>query len=150
LRLDYLYYLSRLINPVDQILEVLFGLKDFTKNHFNDRLLKVKLTRQVNELFAPRFEVEKDRLYLIKNKNKYQLIYGSKSQCKEKLKLMDDSNQKILKHEYTPISGLYWQLKRKYGPTSTLKTRFIFKDSYILLGDIPESKLISTIKKEFK
>jgi len=153
LHLDYLYYMSRLINPIDQILDVLFGLKDFTKIHHNDRTTKRKLTIQLNDLFAPNFEIEKDRLYLIRINDKYQIIYGSKRECKQRikdLKNMDKLTEIILKLDYTPTENLYQQLKQKYGNTSTLKTKFIFKDDDILLGDMSESKLISVIKKEFK
>lgn len=150
LHLDYLYYLQRLINPVDQILEVIFGLKDFMKIHYNNRLLKKKLTLSLHDLFAPKFDIEKDRLYLIKDKIKYFMIYGPKQSVKQKLKLMEQVEQ-ILKIDYIPREmDLYSFLKFKYGSTSTLKTQFIFEDNYILLDSTTESKLISTIKREFK
>jgi DNA polymerase elongation subunit (family B) len=150
INLDYLYYLQRLINPVDQILEVIFNLKDFMKMHYNHRLLKKKLTIQVNDLFSPKFDIEMDRLYLLNIQNKYKLIYGSKKECKKILKIMDNYTL-ILKLDYVPTrSNLYGYLKSKYSQTSTLKTRFDFKDDFILLGDMTESHLVSTIKRACK
>jgi DNA polymerase elongation subunit (family B) len=81
LNLDYLYYLNRLINPVDQILEVIFNLKDFMKKHHNDRLLRRKLTIQIYNLFVPKFDIEKDKLYLYGDDSKYQLVHGVKRAC---------------------------------------------------------------------
>lgn len=149
LNLDYLYYLHRCVNPIDQILEVIFNLKDYMKNHYNDRVLKRKLTLQINDVFSPTLEVEKDRLYLIKVGKKYKLIYGSKSHCKQVLKTM--VGETILKIDYTPRGDdLYSRMSSKYGPTTALKTQFVFKDNSILLGNMSESKLISTLRRECK
>lgn len=153
LNLDYLYYLQRLINPVDQILEVVFNLKDFMKNHYNHRLLKKKLTIQINKLFSPIFDIEMDKLYLVKIKTKYFIISGSKELAKQELEKMEENDacRLIFETLYVPsTSDLYSMLKNKYGPDSTLKTKFEFVDNYILLGNMSEEKLISTIKKECK
>lgn len=153
LHLDYLYYLQRLINPVDQILEVIFGLKNFMKTQYNYRFLKRKLTIQLNTLFSPNFEVEKDLLYLIKIDNKYFIINGSLESSKQELKKLSSSNHinQVFQMKFVPkIVPLYSLLKNKYGSTTTLKTQFIFQDNYILLGNMTENKLISTIKRECK
>ncbi|CCV01845.1 DNA polymerase (B family) [Invertebrate iridescent virus 22] len=148
LNLDYLYYLHRLINPIDQILEVIFNLNDFMKNHYNYRVLKKKLTIEMNELFSPIYNIEKDWLYLLKVKEKYSLIYGSKDYCKSRLL----SQEVVYKTKYVPTQPIdfYAFLKIKYGLTTSLKTQFIFKDNIILLGNMTESKLIAVIKKECK
>lgn len=146
LNLDYLYYLNRCINPIDQILEVIFNLKDFMKNHYNQRLLKKKLTIQLNNLFSPKIEIEMDKLYLVKENSKYQILYEYQGSY------LGEKTNILLETDYAPIYGyeFYDFLKSKYGSKSSLKTKFIFIDNYILLGDMTESKLISTIKKECK
>jgi len=146
LNLDYLYYLSRLINPLDQLLEVIFNLTDFTKTQHKIFTTKRKLIMEINNIFVPKFEIEKDKLYLVRKNEKYLLIYGDKQ---------ENDVDIILKLSYVPMyvhmyPNFYNYLNLKYGATSTLKTQFIFKDNYILLGNMTESKLISTIKKELK
>jgi DNA polymerase elongation subunit (family B) len=140
LNIDYLYYLHRLINPIDQILEVIFDLKDFMKIYYNHRLNHKKLTIELNNLFSPKFEIEKDRLYLIKSGSKYWITNEN-----------PENFELILKLKYIPkVSNFYSYLKLKYGPNTTLKTQFVFTNDYILLGDMTESKLIAAIKKECK
>ena len=57
--------------------------------------------------------------------------------------------EKLLKVDYVPRSiDLFSLLKFKYGPTTLLKTKFHFEEDYIMLDNMSESKLISTIKKE--
>ena len=159
LKLDYLYYLSRLINPVDQVLEVVFQIKDFMKNQYNYQVLKKKMSRQIEDLFAPKFNIETDRLYVMELDGKYKLIHGHKKQCKKTIRnTMDDWNI-VLKLDYTPFlpqsssatsDNMYAYLKNKYGVRTTLKTQFVFQDGYILLGNMTHAKLLSTIKKELK
>jgi len=150
IHLDYLYYLNRLINPVDQILEVIFNLKDFMKTHYNHRMLKKKTTTQLNNLFAPKLDIETDRLYLTVCGDKYSLVYGPKKECKKKIKNMDQEAI-LLKMDYIPTNGdVYAYLRSKYGTSSVLKTQFVFDHDHILLGNMTESKLISTIKRECK
>ena len=94
-----------------------------------------------------------DKLYLIKIKSKYFIISGSNEVAKQELEKMEENNHVKVLFEtlYVPsASNIYLMLKNKYGPNSTLKTKFIFMDNYILLGDMSEEKLISTIKKECK
>jgi DNA polymerase elongation subunit (family B) len=153
LNLDYLYYLERLINPVDQILEVIFNLKDFTKIHHNNRILKKKLTIKLNDLFSPSLNIVKDRVYLVKIDSKYSIINGSKSVCKQTLsKIKEDNNvELVFKTDHVPRSiDLFSLMKFKYGPTTSLKTKFKFEEDFIMLDNMSESKLISTIKKECK
>lgn len=169
LKLDYLYYLHRLINPIDQILEVIFGLKDFMKQHYNNRILKRKLTMKLNILFSPTLNISMDKLYLVRvsellDRNscisinaKYYLIYGSVGHCKQLLKTMKKFLtdylilEKLLKVDYVPRSiDLFSLMKFKYGPTTSLKTKFKFEEDFIMLDNMSESKLISTIKKECK
>jgi DNA polymerase elongation subunit (family B) len=144
LNIDFLYYLHRLINPIDQILEVIFDLKDFMKIHYTHRLLRKKLTIELDNLFSPIFEIEKDRLYLVKSESKYWIKVPSPGEKASEM-------EAVLNLEYIPkVPNFYSYLKLKYGPTTTLKTQFIFKEDYILLGNMTESKLISVIKKECK
>jgi DNA polymerase elongation subunit (family B) len=151
LSIDYLYYLHRLINPVDQILEVIFNLKDFMKVQYNHRVSKKKLILQLNNLFTPTLDIEMDRIYLIKMESKYKLVYGPKKICKHILAQIEQNNhiETLLKLDYIPkIEDMYMYMMKKYGSKTVLKTKFIFKDNYIYLGDMTESKLISTIKRE--
>jgi hypothetical protein len=184
LNLDYLYYLHRLINPIDQILEVIFDLKDFMKTHYNHRVAKQKLTIQLNDLFSPKLEIQKDTLYLVKIcpfeelifqtavsvrgkeldkvvlsiidmmksnhvNDRYYLIYGNKKDCKETLKNMEELCyvEYKLEMDYVSKGDMYSFIRSKYGPNTALKTQFIFKDNYIELGDMTESKLVSAIKR---
>ena len=144
LNLDYLYYLHRCINPVDQILEVVFNLRDFMKSHYNSRVAKRKLDLHLVSLFAPKVEVEKESMYLVKRApntepTKYTLEAlppSSDCECVFRFECLKD------------VQVFYRFLSIKYGPSSALKTKFIFKDGYVLLGDMSESRLISTIKRE--
>lgn len=151
LKIDHLYYLHRLINPVDQILEVIFNLKDFMKTHYNHRVSKKKLTLQLDDLFTPTLNIEMDRIYLVKLDTNYKLVYGSKQTCKRILFQMEEINhiEKILKLDYIPkVEDMYKYMKTKYGSNTVLKTKFTFENDYIGLGEMTESKLISTIKRE--
>lgn len=148
LNLDYLYYLHRLINPIDQILEVIFGLKDFMKNIYTNRVLKKKLTMQLTDLFSPKYIIEMDWLYLVKKSTAYTIICGDRDECKSIL--VRGGYQLVFKTKYLPFHPMYSFLQKKYGLNTTLKTQFIFKNDCIFLGGLTESKLISVIKKECK
>ena len=153
LNLDYLYYLNRCINPIDQVLEVVFNLKNFMKYQYTYRLLKKKSTIEINKLFEPQFKIEQNRLYLTKdNEDKYRIVYGDKTHCKQMLKKMERCGESILKLDFVPSNkaDIYSYLKSKYNGSNNLKTCFKFKDDYILLENMTESKLISTIKRELK
>lgn len=147
LNLDYLYYLNRLINPIDQVLEVTVNLNDFVKKMYKDRFLMKKVTLQLKDLFSPIYIIEKEWLYLLKELNYYHLVCGTKEYCKS---MVLPHHTLIFKTKYTPSkpTDMYSFLSLKYGPTTSLKTHFIFKDNMILLGDMSETRLISTIKRE--
>jgi hypothetical protein len=114
------------------------------KIHYTHRLLRKKLTIELDNLFSPIFEIEKDRLYLVKSESKYWIKVPSPGEKASEM-------EAVLNLEYIPkVPNFYSYLKLKYGPTTTLKTQFIFKEDYILLGNMTESKLISVIKKECK
>ena len=53
IKIDYLYYIKNLINPLDQALEVAFGLKKFADNQHKLRLRKYTLMRDLEKLFKP-------------------------------------------------------------------------------------------------
>ena len=47
LRIDFYYYLKLFINPLDQIVETAFGIKDFVKKLYKNHKNKYKLLRQL-------------------------------------------------------------------------------------------------------
>ena len=51
--IDYLYYVKNLINPLDQALEVAYGMKKFTDTQYKRRIKKYIWLRQLEEVFAP-------------------------------------------------------------------------------------------------
>jgi hypothetical protein len=81
--------------------------------------------------------------------DRYYLIYGNKKDCKETLKNMEELCyvEYKLKMDYVSKGDMYSFIRSKYGPNTALKTQFIFKDNYIELGDMTESKLVSAIKR---
>lgn len=148
LRLDYLYYLSRLVNPVDQVLDVIFGLKDFMKTHHSWRVAKRKVMDDVKYLGAPIFVVEKDHFYLAR-------IQGARYKVTRALEeLGEEVPIALTRFEYSPRhpAGVVAYLKKKYGAKSTLKTRLIFQqdDTFKLKTGTTEKQLMSTFKREFK
>jgi DNA polymerase elongation subunit (family B) len=158
IKLDYLYYLSRLVNPVDQVLEVVFGLKDFMKNHYSWRVSKKKTFDELLSLTSPKFDVEKDRLYLLRleKDDDYLIVHGPKTKSKKMVESTQAATT-LLKLDYVPIyNGNFCDyLKAKYGSSkSLLKTRLAFKDGnnnvFTLKNDTTEKMLISTIKRECK
>ena len=55
-KLDYLYYFEKqLVNPIDEVLEVKFGVKDVLKNLL--RLIKKDVVQSASQYFRPRFEI---------------------------------------------------------------------------------------------
>jgi ribulose-5-phosphate 4-epimerase/fuculose-1-phosphate aldolase len=50
LRLDFYYYLKLFINPLDQIVETAFGIKDFTKKIYKYHILKYKTLKQLKTI----------------------------------------------------------------------------------------------------
>lgn len=57
LKFDYLYYLHRLINPIDEILEVVYGEKDFMKNQYKLRATKEKVNAHILRFFQNKIEL---------------------------------------------------------------------------------------------
>jgi DNA polymerase elongation subunit (family B) len=47
LRIDFYYYLKSFINPLDQVIETAFGLKDFIKKIYKNHALKYKMLQQL-------------------------------------------------------------------------------------------------------
>jgi DNA polymerase elongation subunit (family B) len=60
LKLDYLYYLKQLVNPLDQILDIVFheGKKGFTMTQYKLHLQKKKTLTELKRLFLPRLVFE--------------------------------------------------------------------------------------------
>jgi DNA polymerase elongation subunit (family B) len=55
--IDYLYYFEKqLVNPIDEVLEVKFGVKDVLKNLL--RLIKKGVIKNASQYFLPKFKVE--------------------------------------------------------------------------------------------
>ena len=55
--IDYLYYIKNIINPLDQALEVAYGLQKFTHNQHKLRLQKYTLGRNIEKLFSPTISI---------------------------------------------------------------------------------------------
>jgi DNA polymerase elongation subunit (family B) len=55
LRIDRLYYISKLQTPIDELLLVAFGVKDFMKNFIKFQLQKQKVHRQIESFLKPVF-----------------------------------------------------------------------------------------------
>lgn len=53
LKIDYLYYLKLLTNPMDQVLVTCFKTKDFVLQQYKFRLLRLKVLEQLKKLFNP-------------------------------------------------------------------------------------------------
>lgn len=140
LRLDYLYYLHRLINPVDQILEVIFNLDNFIKNQYKIYVAKKKMILQIKDLFAPEIRINMDTLHICKHPSgsETRYIITEKRSPKDTVYTFQCA---------LSTNELYKKLSQKYGKMSKLKTKFIFSDGKIALGDSTESKLIYVVKK---
>ena len=59
LKLDFMYYLKLLTNPIDQVLRSAYGLEDFTLKQYNYRLnVRTKMVNELKKLFTPRLVFE--------------------------------------------------------------------------------------------
>ncbi|AHL67544.1 archaeal DNA polymerase I [Chloriridovirus anopheles1] len=137
LKLDYLYYLQRCINPIDQILEVLFKLPHFTKQVYDYHFNKKKLIGQMNLLFAPTLNIDKTNVLLYRDLDKYYIQLGQAA----------DNNTLHLVAQFQTTEdtkNLYLKLRHK---CTKLKTKFTFKCGYIKLNGFAEQKLISALKR---
>jgi DNA polymerase elongation subunit (family B) len=56
-RLDYLYYIKLMTVPLDECLEVGFGIKEFMTRQYKLHLKKWKVNREIEELFRPKVRV---------------------------------------------------------------------------------------------
>jgi DNA polymerase elongation subunit (family B) len=54
--IDYMYYLKQLVNPLDQILNIIFDKKDFMMEQYKLRRTYSKVIDELNNLFAPKFK----------------------------------------------------------------------------------------------
>lgn len=57
LEIDYDYYLKLLINPIDQLLSVAYGIEDFVNNQYKLRLNKNKIHQQINRISEPDIQI---------------------------------------------------------------------------------------------
>lgn len=53
LKIDYLYYLKQLANPLDQVLNIIFETKDFTLSQYKLRVQKQKVMDSIKKIFEP-------------------------------------------------------------------------------------------------
>ena len=53
IKIDYLYYLHLLINPLDQVLKVRYGMEDFVKMQYKLRMQKYKFQEEIKNYFSP-------------------------------------------------------------------------------------------------
>ena len=61
LSIDYLYYLKQIVNPLDQVLDVIFEdnkkfQKGFCMQQYKYRIMKTKVTKQLLDIFKPRLK----------------------------------------------------------------------------------------------
>ena len=63
LTLDYMYYLNLLINPLDQILETCFAVRDVTKKIVCLKIAKQRLCKSIKDLFSPKWPFEKLKVH---------------------------------------------------------------------------------------
>jgi len=58
IRIDYLYYIKNLINPLDQALNVAYGLSKFTETQHKLRLRKHTVQSQLENRFDPQISFD--------------------------------------------------------------------------------------------
>lgn len=58
LRIDFYYYFKLFINPIDQVIETAFDLKDFVKKLYKYHVLKYKMLQQLKSLCNSRVRFE--------------------------------------------------------------------------------------------
>lgn len=51
-KIDYLYYIKALINPLDQALEVAYGVKNFTDQQYKGRLRNYAMIKEIDKIFS--------------------------------------------------------------------------------------------------
>jgi ribonuclease HI len=75
LKLDYMYYLKALANPLDQVLECTVGEKDFTFKIYKQQILKEKVLIQLKEKFRPKIFFVDDVCVIEKKNDKELFLY---------------------------------------------------------------------------
>jgi len=69
LRVDYLYYLEKqLIKPLDELLDVGLGIKNFVKNQYDLRMNKWIMMERIKELSMPQITIEGDEEVVVPKK----------------------------------------------------------------------------------
>jgi DNA polymerase elongation subunit (family B) len=58
IHIDFLYYIKNLINPLDQALDVAYGLKKFTDSQYKARLKKYTMQVALSKRFNPKLSFE--------------------------------------------------------------------------------------------
>lgn len=137
IRLDYLYYMERCINAIDQVMEVVFGVYDFLKTEHKTRVAVNKLSR-----LSQSFVIFDSHSCLVKvGENKYKIL-GQLDPT------LHSSTYTIVATAEAPALRMYVFMERRYGIRSTLKTRFLFCEGGIIDPvDFSERKLINEFIK---
>jgi hypothetical protein len=133
LELDYLYYMEQLINPVDQVLNVVFGRPGFIKKRY---LECVKRAKQLESMYS-RFDFPTRKLYLVEDSN---LLYS----------FLDHAGAERVVCAFDVPDGLdvLNALRKKYGPQSSLKTKFEFYiNNTFSKRNSSEKTLLNAIRK---
>jgi hypothetical protein len=148
IRLDYLYYMERCINAIDQVLEVVFGVYDFLKTEHKTRVVVNKFSR-----LSQSFVIFDTHSCLVKvAENKYKIL-GTldptlKAMTKSSREGTDsDPEMSIVAIAEAPPLRMYVFMERRYGLRSTLKTRFMFSEGIIDPLEFSERKLINEFIK---
>lgn len=56
LKIDFIYYLKLLVNPMDQLLFTAYKEKDFTLKQYKFRIQRCKMIEELNNIFKPKIE----------------------------------------------------------------------------------------------
>ena len=56
LKIDFMYYLKLLTNPMDQVLITAYKEKDFTLNQYKFRIHRCKVLDELRNLFRPKLK----------------------------------------------------------------------------------------------
>lgn len=136
IRLDYLYYMERCINAIDQVLEVVFGVYDFLKAEHKTRVAVNKLSR-----LSHSFLTFDNHSCLVKvGPAKYKIV-GKLDPT------LDSVLHEIVASAEAPALKMYAFMERRYGLVSSLKTRFSFCEGIIDPAAFSERKLINEFIK---
>ena len=106
LRVDYLYYLEKqLIKPLDELLEVGLGIKNFVKTQFNLRVNKWKIMDRIKELSCPAivFDGEEEIVFVPKKVPKEQVSKRIKKTKIKKPLFEEDEEDEDIEYKKIPI-----------------------------------------------